>query len=104
MLDFAQASRPQLERLELSPLAVRAPLTLRSLHDQHAGGHDQHAGGNDQHAGGHDKHAGHSVAMFRDRFWLSLLLTLPVLLWSEDLQAWLGYEAPAFAGSGGRGW
>ena len=31
-----------------------------------AGGHDHHA------AGGHDKHAGHSVAMFRDRFWLSL--------------------------------
>lgn len=29
----------------------------------------------------HDKHAGHSVAMFRDRFWLSLALTLPTLVW-----------------------
>ena len=48
---------------------------------------------------GHDKHAGHSVAMFRDRFWLSLLLTLPVLAWSQDVQAWLGYEAPVFPGS-----
>ncbi|MFN8623471.1 MAG: heavy metal translocating P-type ATPase [Chloroflexota bacterium] len=37
--------------------------------------------------------------MFRDRFWLSLLLTLPVLLWSEDLQMWLGYDAPTFPGS-----
>ena len=31
-------------------------------------------------AGAHDKHAGHSVAMFRDRFWLSLLLTIPVVV------------------------
>jgi Cu2+-exporting ATPase len=51
------------------------------------------------HAGGHDKHAGHSVAMFRDRFWISLLLTLPVLVWSPDLQMWLGYTAPTFPGS-----
>ena len=48
---------------------------------------------------GHDKHAGHSVAMFRDRFWLSLILTLPVLVWSEMIQDWLGYTAPTFAGS-----
>ncbi|MDQ3553424.1 MAG: heavy metal translocating P-type ATPase [Chloroflexota bacterium] len=48
---------------------------------------------------GHDRHAGHSVAMFRDRFWLSFLLTIPVLLWSMDLQEWLGYMAPAFPGS-----
>ncbi|HEX6867874.1 MAG TPA: heavy metal translocating P-type ATPase, partial [Candidatus Limnocylindrales bacterium] len=48
---------------------------------------------------GHDKHAGHSVAMFRDRFWLSLLLTIPVVIWSEDLQMWLGYAAPSFPGS-----
>jgi P-type Cu2+ transporter len=37
--------------------------------------------------------------MFRDRFWLSLLLTLPVLAWSMDLQEWLGYQAPTFPGS-----
>ncbi len=34
--------------------------------------------------------------MFRDRFWLSLLLTLPVLIWSEMVQEWLGYTAPSF--------
>src|SRR5574338_658584 len=49
--------------------------------------------------GGHSRHAGHSVAMFRDRFWLSLLLTIPVLVWSHDLQEWLGYRAPTFPGS-----
>ncbi|RAL20644.1 heavy metal translocating P-type ATPase [Lujinxingia litoralis] len=37
--------------------------------------------------------------MFRDKFWLSLLLTLPVVYWSEHIQHLLGYEAPSFAGS-----
>jgi len=26
----------------------------------------------------HDRHAGHSVAMFRDKFWLTFALTIPV--------------------------
>jgi len=47
----------------------------------------------------HDRHAGHSVAMFRDKFWLSLALTIPVVFWSPDVQHWLGYTAPALAGS-----
>jgi Cu2+-exporting ATPase len=47
----------------------------------------------------HDRHAGHSVAMFRDKFWLSLALTIPVVAWSADVQHWLGYRAPAFPGS-----
>jgi Cu2+-exporting ATPase len=53
----------------------------------------------DDHAG-HDQHAGHSVAMFRDRFWLSVALTVPILLWSETVQGWLGYRAPSFPLSG----
>lgn len=40
----------------------------------------------------HDKHAGHSVAMFKDKFWLSLLLTIPALLFSGTVQTWLGFE------------
>jgi Cu2+-exporting ATPase len=55
--------------------------------------HEGHGSG--EHTG-HDEHAGHSVAMFRDRFWLSLLLTIPVLVWSEMVQEWLGYTAPSF--------
>jgi Cu2+-exporting ATPase len=46
--------------------------------------------------GSHDQHAGHGVAMFRDRFWLSVLLTIPVLVWSEMVQDWLGFSAPTF--------
>ena len=44
----------------------------------------------------HDKHAHHTPEMFRNRFWLSLILTIPVLYFSEQFQAWLGYTAPAF--------
>src|SRR6267154_1682251 len=49
--------------------------------------------------GSHDRHAGHSVAMFRDKFWLSFALTFPVVFWSTDVQHWLGYTAPSFSGS-----
>jgi Cu2+-exporting ATPase len=49
--------------------------------------------------GSHDHHAGHSVAMFRDKFWLSLALTLPVVFWSAEVQHWVGYRAPGFPGS-----
>src|SRR6266404_6533924 len=48
---------------------------------------------------GHDRHAGHSVAMFRDKFWLSFALTIPTVIWSHEVQRWLGYSAPSFAGS-----
>src|SRR5712671_4347959 len=48
---------------------------------------------------GHDAHAGHSVAMFRDKFWITLLLTLPTLIWGHMLQRAFGYAAPHFPGS-----
>jgi P-type Cu2+ transporter len=59
--------------------------------------HDPHVGP-DSH-GGHDKHEGHSPEMFRDRFWLTLILTLPVVFWAEHIQELLGYQAPVFPGS-----
>jgi len=49
--------------------------------------------------GSHSRHAGHSVAMFRDKFWLSLAVTIPVVVWSADVQRWIGYRAPVFPGS-----
>jgi Cu2+-exporting ATPase len=48
---------------------------------------------------GHDKHAGHSVAMFRDRFWISLLLTIPTLIWGHMLPRVFGYTPPAVPGA-----
>jgi Cu2+-exporting ATPase len=44
-------------------------------------------------------HADH-VAMFRDRFWISVALTVPVLLFSEMIQDWFGFSMPAFTGDG----
>src|SRR4029077_21277342 len=69
-------------------------------HEGHGRMTDSHAGHNMTGAhGDHDRHAGHSVAMFRDKFWLSFALTIPVVFWSPDVQHWLGYTAPSFPGS-----
>ncbi|HEX5397015.1 MAG TPA: HAD-IC family P-type ATPase, partial [Candidatus Limnocylindria bacterium] len=53
------------------------------------------------HAGpaAHDKHAGHDPDAFRRQFWIVLLLTLPVVVWSAEVQMWLGYAAPSFPGA-----
>jgi Cu2+-exporting ATPase len=37
--------------------------------------------------------------MFRDKFWWSFALTIPVIVWSTDVQHWLRYTAPSFPGS-----
>ena len=75
-------------------------------HDHGAHDHSAHDHGghfepsrHEAHHQGHDKHAGHSVAAFRDKFWLSLLLTLPTLVWGHMLQNAFGYHAPMFPGS-----
>src|SRR4029079_18002763 len=52
----------------------------------------------ERHAAGHDRHVGHSVAMFRDKFSLSLALTVPVILLSPDIEEWFGYTIPAIPG------
>jgi Cu2+-exporting ATPase len=64
-------------------------------------GHDRATTPADAHRGhgGHDKHAGHSVAMFRDKFWISLLLTLPTLVWGHMLPRALGYTPPVLPGA-----
>jgi Cu2+-exporting ATPase len=64
-----------------------------AAHDQAA--HDHAV----RHESGHDKHAGHSVAMFRDKFWISLLLTIPAIVWGEMIPRALGFTPPAFPGS-----
>lgn len=53
--------------------------------------HDAHRPGSDQH-GGHDKHAGHDPEAFRRKFWLSLVLTVPIVVTSHMVMDWFGYE------------
>ncbi len=48
---------------------------------------------------GHDKHDGHSPGMFRDRFWWSLAMSIPVIYFSTMVQDWFGYTAPSSGGS-----
>ena len=50
---------------------------------------------------GHQGHGGHGdhAAQFRDRFWLSLALTVPVVVYSEMVQEWFGFTPPQFPGS-----
>jgi Cu2+-exporting ATPase len=79
----------------------RAVVGNPAAHEDHVPhqGHvttDPHSGGDVQ--PGHDRHAGHSVAMFRDRFWLSLALTVPVVLLSPDMAMWFGYSLPSLPG------
>ena len=59
----------------------------------HHDGHDM-----SEHAN-HDKHAGHNPEMFKKKFWLSFVLTIPVLFFSETIQELFNYTAPTFPGS-----
>jgi len=72
-------------------------------HEGHAGhaGHAQPQPGlDDEHlVHSHGQHAGHSVAMFKNRFWLTLALAVPVVLFSPMFAHLLGYVPPAFPGS-----
>ncbi len=69
-------------------------------HNHTGMGHEMH-GGRAPHAAhdAHDMHAGHMVEMFRDKFWWSVALTIPTIIWSPTVQQWLGFHAPSFPGS-----
>ncbi|HHC07178.1 MAG TPA: heavy metal translocating P-type ATPase [Actinobacteria bacterium] len=49
--------------------------------------------------GDHGKHEGHTPEMFRDLLAVSIALTVPILYFSPQIQAWFGYEAITFPGS-----
>ena len=70
--------------------------TSDGAHEPAARGYPQgeHDGGH-----GHDKHAGHSVETFRRKFWLTLVLTIPTMIWGEMIPQALGFTAPTFPGS-----
>lgn len=73
---------------------------MQHQHSQgHASSHEHHAHESHESHGGHDKHAGHSTAMFKNRFFICLVLTIPVLYFSPSFQAWFGYQAIQFPGA-----
>lgn len=69
-------------------------------HTQHTdhGGHEGHSHG-DHHGHEHGHGHGDHAAMFRSRFWWSLLLSVPVVIFSPMVADLLGYGVPEFAGS-----
>ncbi len=78
--------------------AHQVPGTGAPSHQHHA--HPQGHGTQDDHAvHSHGQHAGHSTAMFKDRFWLTLALSVPVVYFSPMFGHLLGYMPPEFPGS-----
>ncbi|NWL28343.1 heavy metal translocating P-type ATPase [Paenarthrobacter ureafaciens] len=70
--------------------------------EMHGGQHKQHHGhgpDDDHMVHSHGQHAGHSTAMFKDRFWLTLALSVPVVFFSPMFAHLLGYMPPEFPGS-----
>ncbi|MFP4124895.1 MAG: heavy metal translocating P-type ATPase [Coleofasciculus sp.] len=59
----------------------------------------QHQHDHSSHHQGHGGHGGHNPAMFKRRFFISLILTLPILYFSSQFQQWFGYSAIEFPGS-----
>jgi len=49
--------------------------------------------------GGQGGHAHHDPKQFRDRFWVTLALTVPVVFFSHMFQELLGYSTPHFPGN-----
>lgn len=101
-------NQSQTERNDQHDAHMAHPVDHEHMHSA-AGAPGSHAArampeqpiGDDNHAG-HDKshtdHAGHEM-IFRTRFWICLVLSIPVLIFSPVIQRWLGYRAPTFPGS-----
>jgi len=66
----------------------------------HVADHERHARAAAGNHGGDAHDHGDHAAQFRDRFWLSLVLSLPVVFYSTMVQPWFGYSAPSFPGDG----
>ena len=60
--------------------------------------HPHSAADEEHHVHSHGEHAGHSTAMFKDRFWWSLILSIPVVIFSPMVADLLGYSIPDFPG------
>ncbi|MGC9396720.1 MAG: copper-translocating P-type ATPase [Anaerolineae bacterium] len=71
---------------------------MSEQHMHHEHGHNDEQPQQKSHAGHALDHSGHEQ-MFRKRFWINLVLTIPVLLFSPMVQVWLGFSMPEFPGS-----
>lgn len=61
---------------------------------EHPSAHEHHH----EHAESHDKHAGHHTADFLKKFWISLVITLPIFFYSEMAKEVFNVRGPEFFG------
>ena len=65
-------------------------------HESHSNGHDHH--NHDHHSGQHQSHSDHHghhehmIEDFKKRFWISLIITLPIIVLAPMIQELLGYQ------------
>ncbi|MFD2629064.1 copper-translocating P-type ATPase [Oceanobacillus kapialis] len=68
---------------------------MHSHHDEHhnhsSHDHSEH-GHHADHGGGHGDHHGHMVEDFKKRFWITLILAIPISYLSPMIQMLIGYE------------
>lgn len=55
---------------------------------------DHHEHQHNRNNSAHNMHAGHSPGMFRQKFWLSLALTVPIVALSHTVAGFFGYDVP----------
>ncbi|MFX0196062.1 MAG: heavy metal translocating P-type ATPase [Candidatus Hodarchaeota archaeon] len=79
---------------KLKQCAVRCELG-RPAHEQ---AHREHEAMKMKHPAAHDHHAMMEAEM-KQRFFVTLLVTIPVLLLSPTIQNWAGFSLPAFPGA-----
>lgn len=84
-------------RMDLVPLQ-KTEKTVEKTHGDHSHMHDQHGSANPPMGhGGHDHHA-MMIGDFKKRFYVVLVLTVPIMLLSEMIQHWLNIRI-SFPGS-----
>lgn len=97
------------EHMNHSAMEIESNHEDHNIHEEHSVHEEHHHASHDEHAthqshdehgehGHHVDHTGHEN-MFRQRFWVSLILSIPVLLFSPSIQGWLNFQMPDFPGS-----
>jgi P-type Cu2+ transporter len=96
MAPYSQHHHQPTEHTTLTQAADHAAHGDHPGNEAHEGQHDHHA--HSGHEGHGVMHEGH-ITLMRNRFWVSLPLTLIVVLYSPMVQQWLGFTMPTFPGS-----
>ena len=92
----SESSHPSPEPHHPSPEPVEGH--NHAARDHAAHDHSAHDHAAHDHSG-HGDHSHHDPAIFKRKFWISLALTIPTLIFSSGLQGIVGLDGPSFPGS-----